>query len=97
MKNLAARFSGLFFLIGYLLSGCALLKPITQPVPAQHVETFSIKLDATGHATVKFKTPFQQAPTCTASYSPAGGGLEWYPDKVIVHGVPGDAVLGTCK
>jgi hypothetical protein len=58
-----------------------------------HVEKFTLTISYHGMTSYTFKKKFSTPPTCTAN----GNGLEWYPDHVIVHGVPGNVVTGTCK
>jgi hypothetical protein len=59
-----------------------------------HVENFTVTVSSDGKTVHTFKHKFAKPPACTA---PAGKGLEWYVDRVVVHGKPGDVVSGTCK
>lgn len=58
-----------------------------------HIEKFTVTISAEGHAVYPFKKKFNKTITCTST----GKGLEWYADRVVVHGTPGDKVTGSCQ
>lgn len=60
-----------------------------------HVETFAVTISSDGTTMQKFKRSFSASPVCTRTRG--GTGLEWYTDRVVVHGKPGDVVTGACK
>lgn len=59
-----------------------------------HVERFQVTISTNGHTEYKFKKAFKATPACS---SPAGGGLEYYPERIVIHGKPGEVASVTCQ